>query len=86
MKKSNEFRLPSESTEDNVPMKAQTNDPADIATEREAPRASSSGDERHRMIAEAAYYRALSRGLMPGREVDDWTQAEAEIDRVFTRE
>lgn len=38
-------------------------------------------EERWRLIAEAAYYRAQARGFAPGREIEDWLQAEAEIDR-----
>jgi hypothetical protein len=38
-----------------------------------------SEDERRRMIAEAAYYRAEQRGFTAGREVDDWLAAEHEI-------
>ena len=33
-------------------------------------------DEHHRMIAEAAYYRAEHRGFAAGAELDDWLQAE----------
>lgn len=40
-----------------------------------------SRDDRHRQIAEAAYYRALARGFTPGHEQEDWLRAEAEIDR-----
>jgi len=40
-----------------------------------------STDDRHRQIAEAAYYRALARGFAPGHEQEDWLGAEAEIDR-----
>jgi hypothetical protein len=32
-----------------------------------------------RWIAEAAYYRAESRGFEPGGEMQDWLAAEAEI-------
>jgi hypothetical protein len=32
-----------------------------------------------RWIAEAAYYRAQSRGFEPGGEMQDWLAAEAEI-------
>lgn len=31
------------------------------------------------MVAEAAYYRAQRRGFAPGRDLDDWLAAEAEI-------
>lgn len=35
---------------------------------------------RHEMIAEAAYYKALARGFTAGCEMQDWLQAEQEID------
>lgn len=35
---------------------------------------------RHQMIAEAAYFNAEKRGFAPGRALDDWLQAEREID------
>lgn len=37
-------------------------------------------DARHRMIAEAAYYRAERRGFGAGDPVADWLAAEDEID------
>lgn len=36
-------------------------------------------EERHRMIAEAAYFRALSRGFQGGSPEDDWFAAEREV-------
>lgn len=42
-----------------------------------------SPEEQHCLIAEAAYYRALARGFAPGCEVDDWLQAEAEVNHVL---
>jgi hypothetical protein len=36
-----------------------------------------SQDERARWIAEAAYFRAESRGFVPGAELEDWLAAEA---------
>jgi hypothetical protein len=38
-----------------------------------------STDALHRMIAEAAYYRAERRGFAPGGEEIDWLEAEAEV-------
>jgi hypothetical protein len=35
--------------------------------------------ERQRMIAEAAYFRALNRGFQGGDPIDDWIAAEVEI-------
>jgi len=37
-------------------------------------------DERHRMIAEAAYHRAEKRGFVNGDPVQDWLEAEAQIE------
>ena len=37
-------------------------------------------DQRNRMIAEAAYYKAESRGFSGDCALDDWLCAEAEID------
>jgi hypothetical protein len=36
-------------------------------------------DTRRRWIAEAAYYRAEQRGFLPGRELEDWLEAEKEL-------
>jgi len=38
------------------------------------------GEERHQLIAEAAYFRAEQRSFCPGYELADWLDAEAEID------
>jgi len=35
---------------------------------------------RHRMIAEAAYYMAASRGFVGGSSLEDWLKAEEQID------
>lgn len=40
-------------------------------------------EERERMIAEAAYFRAEHRGFAPGAELDDWFGAETEIERLL---
>lgn len=39
-------------------------------------------DDRLEKIAVAAYYKAEARGFMPGQEMDDWLEAEAEIDET----
>lgn len=36
--------------------------------------------ERHRRICELAFRRAEQRGFAPGGEVDDWLEAEREVD------
>jgi len=40
-------------------------------------------EERYRMIAEAAYFRAEERAFVGGNVAEDWLQAEAEIDRML---
>jgi hypothetical protein len=37
-------------------------------------------DSREARIAEAAYWRAERRGFAPGHELDDWLDAEREVD------
>jgi hypothetical protein len=51
---------------------------AKIPTTSEA-RADVSPDEMRKLISEAAYYRAKQRGFVPGHELEDWIQAEAEV-------
>ncbi|MEO8223450.1 MAG: DUF2934 domain-containing protein [Gammaproteobacteria bacterium] len=38
------------------------------------------GEDRYRMIAEAAYFRAEQRGFVSGSELTDWLAAEIEVD------
>lgn len=40
-------------------------------------------DMRRHMIAESAYFRAEKRGFLTGYEIQDWLEAEAEIDLTF---
>jgi hypothetical protein len=52
---------------------------------RAKPSAARSGDngnhqDRHALIAHAAYLRSLGRGFQPGFELEDWLAAEAEVD------
>jgi len=42
-----------------------------------------SEEERQHYIAEAAYYRALERGLSEGYEQEDWLAAEQEISSLY---
>ena len=39
-----------------------------------------SNEEKHQLIAEAAYFRAERRSFAPGYELEDWLNAEAEIE------
>jgi len=43
----------------------------------------SDNEIRHRWIAEIAYRKAEIRGFEPGRELDDWLEAEAEAEAVW---
>lgn len=42
-------------------------------------------EERYRLIAEAAYYRAEKRGFQGGDPAQDWIQAEKEIDAKLSK-
>ena len=57
-----------------VPATAQ----ADLSPERPE---SSEPPQRHALIAEAAFFIAQSRGLLPDRQLDDWLAAEHEVDQ-----
>ena len=39
--------------------------------------------ERQKLIAQAAYFRAEKRGFAPGCELQDWIEAEAEVQRLI---
>jgi len=40
-------------------------------------------EERHQLIAEAAYFRSEQRSFTPGYELEDWLSAEAEIETTL---
>lgn len=40
-------------------------------------------EQRYMMICEAAYFRAERRGFSPENEIQDWLDAEAEINRLL---
>ncbi|HEX6136896.1 MAG TPA: DUF2934 domain-containing protein [Casimicrobiaceae bacterium] len=40
-------------------------------------------DLRHRMVSEAAYRRYSGRGYTDGYDLDDWLQAEADVDHLL---
>ena len=42
-----------------------------------------SPEERQRLVARAAYFRAEKRGFVPGFELQDWVEAEAEVLRLI---
>jgi hypothetical protein len=39
-------------------------------------------EDRLRRIREAAYFKAEKRGFAPGHELDDWLEAEEEVDEA----
>ncbi len=41
-------------------------------------------EDYQRMVAEAAYFRALQRGFLGGDAFDDWVEAEREIGRRYS--
>jgi hypothetical protein len=40
-----------------------------------------SAEERHALIAQAAYLRAERRGFAPGHDLEDWLAAEVEVEQ-----
>jgi hypothetical protein len=54
---------------------------APAAGRKASPRNRVTGEQRQEMIARAAYLRAEKRGFAPGAEMQDWLEAEAEVDR-----
>jgi len=50
---------------------------------KKAPASKVAEEERLRMIAEAAYHRALKRGFAAGNPDEDWLAAEAEVDAIL---
>lgn len=61
-----------------VKSKSANNARPEIAVELKHPPVTQ--ENRYRMIAEAAYFRAVKRGFVHGDMMEDWLQAEAEID------
>ena len=39
------------------------------------------GEDRQDYVATAAYYKAEARGFIPGLEIDDWLEAEADLNK-----
>lgn len=40
-------------------------------------------EEKRQLIAKAAYFRSEKRSFVPGYELDDWLEAEAEIEKML---
>jgi Protein of unknown function (DUF2934) len=68
-----------------VPIPPSTDDP-DAAPDQpfaEGAQDAIDADLRHRMISEAAYHRYTERGYADGYDLDDWLQAEAQVDHLL---
>ena len=48
-------------------------------------RSATTPEERNELISKAAYFRAERRGFTPGSELEDWLQAEEEIERMLEK-
>lgn len=66
-------------TDKTTPSKAACHTDAD--KDAVTPCSNAAPEERHGMIATAAYYRAECRGFAEGCDQEDWRAAEAEIDQ-----
>jgi hypothetical protein len=69
-----------------APLKKTADSAATPAPKRAAPakrRHAIPSEQRRHYIEVAAYFIAERHGFMPGRELADWTAAEAEIDRLL---
>ncbi len=68
------------------PQTARTTASAKVATRRRSAEPQTAGtqtvppEQRQQFIAQAAYFIAERRGFAPGNELEDWLQAEAEIE------
>jgi hypothetical protein len=58
---------------------------SEASVERSLPPPGIPSHERQRMVAEAAYYKALNRGFHGGNPERDWAEAEAEIRAMLER-
>lgn len=51
----------------------------------DSPKPAVTTEQRRQMISAAAYFRAEQRGFAPGRELDDWLAAEAEVEGALVQ-
>ena len=64
--------------------KSQTFETQRQTQQAQAP-AAAGPEDRYLSIAKAAYLRAENRGFLPGCELQDWLEAEADVDELLTR-
>jgi len=62
-------------------LEADDSDALRLLTEGTAPATDEAAAARHARIAMAAYLLAVARGFEPGRQLDDWLQAELAVDQ-----
>jgi hypothetical protein len=60
-----------------------TKKPAATRTAAKSKSSKVSPEQRYLMICEAAYYKAERRGFSPENEIQDWLDAESEINRLL---
>ncbi len=70
------------------PPPAQPTARATVATRKRSAKPQTPGakmvpEQRQQRIAQAAYFIAERRGFAPGNEIEDWLQAEAEIEALM---
>jgi len=71
---------PKSSSRDTIPAKSPKKSVPDLCKDA-APAIST--QERQRLVAQVAYFRAEKRGFAPGCELQDWVEAEAEVLRLI---
>jgi len=80
--------MPTRETTPSISARVESGKAASAALSRGTAPAGNSGtefsdEELHELVAQAAYRRAEKRAFAPGRELDDWLEAEAEIREAF---
>ena len=80
--------MPARETTPSTSARVEAGEAAAAALSRRAAPTSNSGtefsdEELHELVAQAAYRRAEKRAFAPGRELEDWLEAEAEIRQAF---
>ncbi|HSW38456.1 MAG TPA: DUF2934 domain-containing protein [Acidobacteriota bacterium] len=73
------------SRQTSCPATSETAGTADIGTAVKSSFVEVSEDEKHTLISKAAYYRSERRSFAPGCELEDWLDAEAEIEKMLSQ-
>ncbi|HMM53441.1 MAG TPA: DUF2934 domain-containing protein [Candidatus Desulfobacillus sp.] len=75
--------IPSGQSDKGAPKTASSRRGAGSSRNRRVRQETVTAEERQRLIAEAAYFKAERRGFACGGELADWIEAEAEIDALL---